>query len=34
VFVFVFHRNKHLKYCARPGAESDIRPEDRVSSRG
>jgi len=34
VSVFVFHRTKHLKYCARPGADEDIWSEDRVSSRG
>jgi len=33
VSVFVFHRNKHFKYCYRPGAEGDIWSEDRGSSR-
>jgi len=30
----VFHRIKHLKYCARSGAEGDVWSEDRRSSRG
>jgi hypothetical protein len=34
VSVFVFHRNKHFKHCARPRAEGDIWSEDRGSSRG
>ena len=34
VFVFVFHRIKHLKYLARTGAEGDIWSNGRESIRG
>jgi len=34
VFVFVFQRTKHLKYCARPGAEGDIWSKDGESIKG
>jgi len=34
VFVFLFHRTKHLKYCVRQLAEGDIWSEERESSVG
>ena len=34
VFLFVFHRIKHLKYCARTGAEEYMWSNQRESIRG